>query len=409
MKHPKLIFNSLFYCAIILFIGCNKEVSKNQPDNLRFFHVYTLAKDQIVSYVHQFESKEYLIIGTTNEYLTFTKADKYGNQISDKVFGDTFSSPQVTFLAGGELLISSKKFYGNILKIGKEGEILFNKVFEKKTFINQNSFPVKGSNGNFYISRSTGNNNYRPILFNEPSKNSVILFDADGNIQKTFKNFTDTVFGGKILMLNGYKVEEPDIFYFHGLIYPYPFTIASNPRLFVSKIQLLGNEITSKKTTILDPNNTTNYNSYKDNNCQLVLSDNSIIISTIQKNSQQIDFGYLIKVDINQNILWDITLKIGTAGTYPNNIAICNDGGYLITGYCLDNNVSFKKPFACKLNSKGEKLWEKTYPMTGTSVFGSGIETVDGNYLFGGATNSFGGGSNSGDIFLMKTDKNGNL
>ena len=134
MKHPKLILNSLFYCAIILLIGCKKDGSKNQPDNLKFFHVYTLAKDQIVSYVQQLESKEYLIIGTTNEYLTFIKADKYGNYMSDKVFGDTFSSPQVTLLAGGELLISSKKFYGNILKIGKNGEILFNKVFEKKEF-----------------------------------------------------------------------------------------------------------------------------------------------------------------------------------------------------------------------------------------------------------------------------------
>ena len=47
--------------------------------------------------------------------------------------------------------------------------------------------------------------------------------------------------------------------------------------------------------------------------------------------------------------------------------------------------------------------------MTGTSGFGSGIETADGNYFFGGATNSFGADSNSGDIFLMKTDNNGDL
>lgn len=415
MKHPKLIVNLLIYCAAILLISCEKDASKNQPDNLRFFHVYTLSKDQVSSYVHPMGNSNYLIIGninisTSKKILTLIKADKYGNYLSDIILGDTFANPQVTLMESGELLISSKKFYGNILKLGKNGDVLFNKVYDSpKSYINQNSFPVIGSNGNIYISRSTGNNNDLTIFANEPSKNTVIVFDADGNVQKTISNFTDSVFGGKILMLNSYKVEEPGIFYFHGLIYPYPFTVASNPRLFVSKIQLSGNEITSKKTTILDPNNITNFNKYSDNNCQLVLSDNSLIISTIQKNSQQIDFGYLIKVDNNHNKLWDITLKIGTSGTYPNSVALCDDGGYLITGYCFNNGVSFNMPFACKLNSKGEKIWDKIYPMTGNSTFGSGMETKDGNYLFGGATNSFGGGSNSGDIFLMKTDKKGNL
>ncbi len=208
-----------------------------------------------------------------------------------------------------------------------------------------------------------------------------------------------------------YKHEDPKTFHMFGLLYPSPYKLGNDPRLFVTKVQYSGTNLVSHKTTILDPQNIgLNYPYYKKHALirQLVTSDNKLIISTFQRDLSGTNKGFVVKVDENLNKLWELNLQFGSGNTIPKSIAECADGNYLVCGLCNIIAKNIEQPFACKISKDGSLLWKKLYNMTKNGSFSSGYQT-DNNYFFGGTTNSFGSGLNLDDIFLMKTDIEGNL
>jgi len=83
-----------------------------------------------------------------------------------------------------------------------------------------------------------------------------------------------------------------------------------------------------------------------------------------------------------------------------------SDGGYIISGQTISYGAVGWDVYLIKTNNTGDTLWTKTFGGTNHESGYSVIQTNDGGYIVCGVTNSF---SNPYDVYLLKTDSNGNL
>ena len=115
---------------------------------------------------------------------------------------------------------------------------------------------------------------------------------------------------------------------------------------------------------------------------------------------------FLLKTDGNGKELW--TKSFG--GKYNDNgyaVQLTTDGGYIIAG----NTRRFRKTANCdvylvKTDGNGNLVWEQTFGGEGFDSGYSVQQTRAGGYIVSGETNSF--GLKSSSVYLVKTDANGN-
>jgi hypothetical protein len=115
---------------------------------------------------------------------------------------------------------------------------------------------------------------------------------------------------------------------------------------------------------------------------------------------------WLIKTDANGNIIWAKTYG-GTNDDYAFSVQQTSDGGYIMAGETRSFGAGNRDVFLIKTDANGDLEWAKTYGGTGDDITWSVQQTSDGGYIVAAYTSSFGAGG--WDIFLIKTDTNGNL
>ncbi len=114
---------------------------------------------------------------------------------------------------------------------------------------------------------------------------------------------------------------------------------------------------------------------------------------------------YLIKTDANGNTLWTKTYG-GTISDRAEAVQQTTDGGYIVAGWTGSFGAGGADVYLIKTDANGNTLWTKTYG-GGFFDYGYAVEqTNDGGYIVAGKTNSFGAGDY--DVYLIKTDANGN-
>jgi hypothetical protein len=97
----------------------------------------------------------------------------------------------------------------------------------------------------------------------------------------------------------------------------------------------------------------------------------------------------------------------GTSSDGASSVQRTSDGGYIVAGYTYSFGEGSWDILLIKTNANGDIIWAKTYGGTNEDRASSVQRTSDGGYIVAGATWSFGEGSS--DIFLIKTDANGNV
>jgi hypothetical protein len=113
---------------------------------------------------------------------------------------------------------------------------------------------------------------------------------------------------------------------------------------------------------------------------------------------------YLIKTDADGDSLWTKTYG-GTGNDDGWSVQQTTDGGYIIAGSTMSMETYIANVYLIKTNSSGDTLWTRTYGGTAKDFGVSVQQTSDDGYIVAGKTKSYGAGS--GDVYLIKTDADG--
>jgi len=141
--------------------------------------------------------------------------------------------------------------------------------------------------------------------------------------------------------------------------------------------------------------------------CVQQTSDGGYIVVGYNNNTDNL---WLIKTDGYGNFVWNKNIT-GQPGFYHNEghaIEITSDGGYIITGEtnCF-SPLSVMKAWLIKTDSYGNIQWQKVYQGSGRTSGWDIKITSDGGFIIAGATSI--DGNVAGDIWIFKTDHNGNM
>jgi len=110
---------------------------------------------------------------------------------------------------------------------------------------------------------------------------------------------------------------------------------------------------------------------------------------------------WLIKTDSLGDTLWTRTYG-GASYEAAQSVQQTSDKGYIMAG--LTDSSGSWDAYLIKTDSLGDMLWTKIYGGFGDDFFESVQQTFDNGYIITGFTASYG---QAGDLYLIKTDENG--
>jgi hypothetical protein len=116
--------------------------------------------------------------------------------------------------------------------------------------------------------------------------------------------------------------------------------------------------------------------------------------------------AFLMKLDSIGDTLWTKYFG-GAQGDYGLSVFETADGGYAVSGYTYSFGGGNSDAYLIKTDNNGTFQWSKSYGGLYAEDFTTVKQTADGGYILLGSSASFGSGPTDFDLYLVKTDMNG--
>ena len=113
---------------------------------------------------------------------------------------------------------------------------------------------------------------------------------------------------------------------------------------------------------------------------------------------------YLIKTDPNGDSQWQKTFG-GSDSDHGYSVQQTTDGGYIIAGFTYSYGAGDYDVYLIKTDPNGNSQWQRTFGGPNYEDGYSVQQTSDGGYIIAGSTDSY--GAEYTNIYLIKTDPNG--
>ena len=113
---------------------------------------------------------------------------------------------------------------------------------------------------------------------------------------------------------------------------------------------------------------------------------------------------YLIKTDINGDTIWTKTYGGGNSD-WGRSVSQTSDSGYVLVGTTSSFGAGWEDVYLLKVDRNGNTIWTKTFGGSDMDFGNSIALTPDNGYIIGGMSYSTTNGA--GDIYIIKTDQNG--
>jgi predicted secreted protein len=140
--------------------------------------------------------------------------------------------------------------------------------------------------------------------------------------------------------------------------------------------------------------------------CQEIieLTDGGLILTGWRGYPSEPYDAWVIRSDNVGTQLWNQTIG-GPANDYLRSVVALSDGGFALAGSTTSYGSGDYDAWLVKLSTNGNPLWNYTFGGAEADRFTSILELSDG-FLLSGYTESAGSGNN--DVFIVRTDQNGN-
>ena len=388
MKRKNLVM------IVIVFALMGLNVSAQQ---LMFQKTYGGTSNDQGSCVQQTTDGGYIITGWTSSFgagnwdVYLIKTNPYGDTLWTKTFGGInddygFSVMQTTdmgyIIAGSTISFGSGDYDVYLIKTDSIGDTLWTKTYGGTNVDGAYSVQQTTDGGYILVGSTTsfgaGNNDVYLIKTNNSGDTLwTRIYGGTGDDEGySVKQTTD----------NGYIIAG----------YSASFG-AGNYDVILIKSDSLGGVLWKKTFGGIDLDEVFSIHQ---------TTDGGYIItgSTYSYGAGNIDI-YLIKTNASGDTTFTKTFG-GTNNDAGSSVQQTTDGGYVIIGYTSSFGAGGKDVYLIKTNADGDTIWTKTFGGTGDDVGSSVQQTIDGGYILAGRTNSFGSGGN--DVYLIKTDANGN-
>ena len=129
------------------------------------------------------------------------------------------------------------------------------------------------------------------------------------------------------------------------------------------------------------------------------------VLGSTSSSGAGLDDLYLLRTDADGRQVWSQTYG-GSDEDYGRAVLLTSDGGCLLVGESGSSGDVRGDVYLVKTDATGGVVWTRTYGGADRDVGYSAGPTSDGGFVIVGETESFGAGQE--DVFLVKTDANGN-